>query len=130
MRIDVVCVRARVTGQNAEIDHRGALLLPKNRVMILGCRTRQVRFADNISGIIDPVRYPVVATKSAQILQACFLRPEEGMRRQVPRHVRGAYDLPAIIESRWVSQGAAQRADIQHVSLLPKERVCGGKTCG
>lgn len=81
---------------------------PQNPIVILWRGTGQVRLAGNISGIVDPVGDSIVSAKSAEVLHATPLRPNERMGDvRSPAQVGYTRNLPSIVETGRVPQGAA-----------------------
>src|SRR6516162_6013999 len=100
---------------------------PKDCVVTLRRRTGQVRLADNVPCITDPIGLTRVPAKSVKILHAAVLRPQEWVKSQVTSQIRRTNDMAPIVHRPGSTESTTQRTHVRHDSVLPEERVSRGQ---
>src|SRR5713226_5670088 len=90
---------------------------------------RQIRFADNLAGIVDPDGECVDSTKSTQVGQNPVL-PDKWMGGLIACEIRCADDLPPAVDfyaalCSWPAGSAPECAEGNHSAVLPKEWFLG-----
>src|SRR5712692_4852883 len=109
----------------AQVDHHA--FTPEKSMMILAAR--QISVAHHLTGVIYPADPAVVASQSAQIRKDSVF-PKKRMDDRVPGEKGSASYLTSVVHALSVVQyRAPKRPEIDHLAVLPKERVHGREPC-
>src|SRR5664279_3189753 len=89
-------------------------MLPEKPIVYLGAW--EIRFADDLPGIIERICLSVIPAERTQVLHASRPGPREGMKSQISGEVRLANNLTSCVET---IRGAVRPSQCSEVCMLP-----------
>src|SRR5260370_323898 len=83
------------------------------------------------ASVVEPQCRGVIPSQGAKVTERRIvgLVPQKGVGYEISREIRLARDLTSIVESIGYAAGASKGADVDHIPLLPEERVLGWRIC-
>src|SRR5579864_627461 len=119
MQINRIRDSASIAGHRPEIGH--GTVFPEKR-MVFGVR-RSIGTPNDLATIVDPACVGDTPAQSAQVFQPILSVSKKGVGYLISCQVRIADDLAAIVHPEWIAKSSAERADVHHVSVFPKEWI-------